>query len=55
MYVYKRTSNKLYTVGYYEPSTLTDNGYTYYEFISESDYTGREDAAQRVHFLNGGN
>lgn len=51
MYVYKRTSNKLYTVGYYSPATSLRDP----EFIPESDHRGMEEAAYRVHFLNGGN
>jgi len=50
-YVYKMTEPGLYTVGFYDP-----NG----KWIPESDHsqkdgkTGRELAADRVHYLNGG-
>ena len=46
MYVYIPTEgNRVFTVGFYDP-----NG----KFIPESDYNTRDDAAERVHFLNGG-
>ena len=46
-YVYKRTENSppLYTVGFYTP-----NG----KWVPESDWSIREAAAKRVHYLNGG-
>lgn len=45
MYVYIKTEPRLWTVGFYEP-----NG----RFQTESDYNDRKEAAQRVHWLNGG-
>jgi hypothetical protein len=49
MWVYKQTEHcadyTLYTVGFYSP-----NGVWY----SDSDYINQEEAAQRVHWLNGG-
>lgn len=36
----------LWTVGHYDPNTN--------EFIPESDHNDREEAAKRVHYLNGG-
>lgn len=44
MYVYLRTED-VYVVGFYRP----DN-----EFVPESDHRSRDDAARRVHYLNGG-
>ena len=44
-YVYKRTEPNLYTVGFYDPSG---------KWHADSDYTGRDEAAKRVHYLNGG-
>ena len=49
MYIYKRTEFSpycLYTVGFYEP-----NG----KWIPESDHETEKMAAERVHYLNGGN
>jgi hypothetical protein len=45
MYVYIQSEPGLYTVGFF------GNGGWY----PESDYNDREKAAQRVHYLNGGN
>lgn len=45
MWVYIKTDSSLRTVGFYDP-----NG----NFVSENDYGIKEDAAQRVHYLNGG-
>jgi len=45
MYVYIRSESTLYTVGFYDPSG---------KWIPESDWDSKEDAANRVHFLNGG-
>lgn len=45
MYVYIRTEPGLYTVGFY-----LSNG----TWIPESDFNDREEAADRVHYLNGG-
>jgi len=46
MYVYKQTEKELFTVGYYTPGG---------NFEPESDWNFREHAAERVHYLNGGN
>lgn len=45
MYVYKQTESDLYTVGFYAPTG---------KFIPESDWSIREEAIERVHYLNGG-
>lgn len=45
MYVYVQSEPGLWTVGHYDPSG---------EFIPESDHHRSDDAAQRVHYLNGG-
>ena len=47
MYVYIQTqwNPALYTVGHYDPDG---------RWIPESDYVDSEDAAKRVHYLNGG-
>lgn len=45
MYVYKQSEPGLWTVGFYAPDG---------EWQSESDHTSKEDAAARVHYLNGG-
>lgn len=45
MYVYQKTESCLYTVGFYDP-----NG----KWIPETDHATREEAAERVAFLNGG-
>jgi len=45
MYVYKQTESDLYTVGFYTPTG---------KFIPESDWSIREEAIERVHYLNGG-
>lgn len=44
MWIYRRTEPKLWTVGY------ESNG----EFITDGDFSNRDEARQRVHFLNGG-
>ena len=46
MYLYIRSENKLWTVGFYD-----HNGH----WIPESDHDSKESAADRVHWLNGGN
>ncbi len=46
MYVYWRSEPNLWTVGYYTPSG---------ERVPESDHSSKEEAAARVHWLNGGN
>lgn len=45
MYVYIKSEPYLWTVGFYTPDG---------EWIAESDYDCRDDAAERVHWLNGG-
>ena len=45
MYVYIKTEPRLWTVGHYDP-----NG----DYVPESDHDTKEQAAQRVHWLNGG-
>ena len=44
-YVYIKTEPGLWTVGFYDPRG---------KFVSESDHESSEDAAARVHYLNGG-
>ena len=46
MYVYIRTEPQLWTVGHYVPGTD--------KFIPESDHSSPDEAAKRVHYLNGG-
>jgi len=52
VYVKQPTANPHYkfedswTVGFYNPEN---------EFVSESSHFSQEEAAQRVHYLNGGN
>jgi len=45
MYVYIKSETELWTVGFYDPQG---------QWQPESDHKSREDAARRVHFLNGG-
>lgn len=45
-YVYIRSEPGLWTVGFYKPDGT---------FNSESDWDNTEDAAKRVHYMNGGN
>jgi len=45
MYVYKQTEPNLYTVGFYAPTG---------KWIPESDWSIKEEAIERVHYLNGG-
>lgn len=45
-YVYRKSEPNLWTVGYYTPSG---------EWVSESDWETKQLAAERVHYLNGGN
>lgn len=45
MYVYRKTEPGLWTVGFYSPSGA---------WHSDSDHDDREEAARRVHYLNGG-
>lgn len=44
-YVYIRSEPSLYTVGFYDPRG---------QWQAESDHETREQAAERVHYLNGG-
>ena len=44
-YVYIKSEPGLFTVGFYDPRG---------EWQPESDHTDSADAAQRVHYLNGG-
>ena len=44
-WVYIKSEPRLWTVGFYRPDG---------EFESESDYRDCEEAADRVHYLNGG-
>ena len=44
-YVYRKTEPRLWTVGFYTPLGSWE---------AESDHESREDAAKRVHYLNGG-
>jgi len=45
VYVYKQSEPQLWTVGYYDPTG---------KFVPESDHSHPDDAAWRVHWLNGG-
>jgi len=45
MYVYIRSEPGLWTVGFYHP-----NG----QWEPDSDHTSRQEAAERAHYLNGG-
>lgn len=45
MYVYIQTEKTLWTVGFYAPDG---------KWHSESDHGNKNDAAERVHWLNGG-
>jgi len=44
MYIYKNTGKDVYVVGHYAPDGL---------FITESVYPEKENAIERVHYLNG--
>lgn len=46
MYVYIQSEQGLWTVGHYNPQG---------KWIPESDWATPEQAAERVHYLNGGN
>ncbi len=46
MYVYIKSEPSLWTVGFYDPDG---------NWHPESDHDSREEAAKRVHYLNGGN
>jgi len=45
-WIYFKTEDNLWTVGFYDPSG---------QWKAESDHSSCQSAAQRVHFLNGGN
>ena len=44
-YVYIKSESQLWTVGFYDPQG---------KWVPESDYGSTEEAAKRVHYLNGG-
>lgn len=44
-YIYRRTEEQLWTVGYYDPSD---------RWQPVSDHGSPEEAAEKVHYLNGG-
>lgn len=46
MYIYKKTESQLWTVGFYDPDG---------DFNAASDHSSEQEAAERVHYLNGGN
>ncbi len=46
MYLYIKSETNLWTVGFYSPDGT---------WHSESDHSTQQEAAQRVHWLNGGN
>jgi len=46
MYVYIQSETNLFTVGFYDPEG---------EWHPESDHSSKQRAAERVHWLNGGN
>ena len=45
MWVYIRTEQSLWTVGFYSPDG---------KWHADTDYTSPEEAVKRVHYLNGG-
>ncbi len=45
MYVYIESEHNLWTVGFYSPDG---------KWHPESDHASKEEAAERVHYLNGG-
>lgn len=45
MWVYLQSEPDLWTVGFYDPKG---------KWLTDSDHSIREDAAKRVHYLNGG-
>ncbi len=47
MYVYIKSEPQLWTVGHYNPCTN--------QWVPESDHDSPDKAAERVHWLNGGN
>lgn len=46
MWVYRVNDDNLHEVGYWTPDK---------EWVADSQWRSKEDAAQRVHWLNGGN
>ena len=44
-YVYIKSEKRLWTVGFYGPND---------EWVPESDHDSQDQAAERVHYLNGG-
>lgn len=44
-WVYVQTEPRLWTVGFYDPDG---------EWHTDEDFSSKEDAAARVHYLNGG-
>ena len=46
MYIYLKTGDTRWTVGFFNPSGV---------FVGESDWNHHDLAAARVHYLNGGN
>lgn len=46
IWVYLQSEPNLYTVGFYTPEG---------EWMTDSDHSTKEEAAKRVHYLNGGN
>ena len=45
MYVYEKTGKQVFVVGYYDPKG---------KFVTETVHMERHNAAERVHYLNGG-
>ena len=45
MYIYEKTGQKVFVVGYYDPKG---------KFVTETVHMERHNAAERVHYLNGG-
>lgn len=45
MYIYEKTGNKVFTVGYYKPRG---------KFVTETVHSEKHEAVERVHYLNGG-
>ena len=50
MYVYVRTSDAVWTVGFFAPAIGEEPG----TFVAESDHVSADGAALRVRWLNGG-
>jgi hypothetical protein len=45
MYIYNKTGRQVFTVGYYDPGG---------KFVTETVCPEKDEAAKRVHYLNGG-